>query len=66
MTFEEQLKTLFDHWIRHNDSHVASYKDWAEKARSRQLGETAALLDEVAALTENVSRKIDEALKSIG
>lgn len=65
MSFKDQLKTLFDHWIKHNDSHVSSYKDWAKKAGDNQLPETAALLDDVAALTENVSRKIEEALKTI-
>jgi DNA segregation ATPase FtsK/SpoIIIE-like protein len=59
------LKTLFDHWVKHNDSHIASYKDWAKKARDNKMPETATLLDDVAALTESVSKKIEEALKSI-
>lgn len=65
LSFEDQLKTLFDHWVRHNDSHASSYKDWAKKARENRMPETAALLDDVAALTETVSKKIEEALKSI-
>ena len=56
---------LFDHWVRHNDSHVGTYSDWATKARDNGMTETAALLDEVAGLTEKVSRKIEEAAKSL-
>jgi hypothetical protein len=65
LSFEEQLKTLFSHWARHNDSHADSYREWAKKARDHKLPETAALLDDVAALTEAVTLKIEEALKTV-
>ena len=66
LSFEDQLNILFNHWIKHNDSHVGTYKEWAGKAREKQMQETAVLLDAVADLTEKASRKIEEALRSIG
>lgn len=27
-----KLQMMLDHWIEHDDSHVASYREWAEKA----------------------------------
>lgn len=65
LTFEEQLKILFSHWISHNESHVTSYRDWAKKARDNGFSETGSLLDEVADMTDKVSRKIEDALKSV-
>lgn len=65
LTFEEQLKTLFSHWIKHNESHAGTYRDWAEKARKNQMEKTAVLLDEIASLTDDVSRKIEEASESV-
>jgi hypothetical protein len=65
MTFQEQLKTLFDHWIRHNDSHSGTYRDWAKKAKDQNMADTAALLEDVAELTDKVSRKIEEAAKTV-
>jgi hypothetical protein len=44
---------------------VSSYRDWAKKARDNNLPETAVLLDGVAELTEKVSEKIAEALKTV-
>lgn len=65
MSFEDQLKTLFEHWINHNGSHAGTYREWAKKAGENNLAETAALLEEVAALTEKVSDKISEAADSV-
>lgn len=65
MTFEEQLQTLFSHWIRHNESHAGTYADWAKKARDKGLETTADLLDEIASMTSALNRKIDEAAQSV-
>jgi phage shock protein A len=36
-----KLKAMLDHWIEHGDSHIESYREWAEQA-------TAAGEEEVA------------------
>ncbi len=65
MTFEDQLKTLFEHWVNHNESHAGTYRDWAKKAGDNNMTETATLLEEVARMTEAVSTKIREAAKTV-
>ncbi len=65
MSFEEQLATLFEHWINHNGSHAGTYKDWAKKAADNNMADTAALLEEVAAMTEKISDKIREASETV-
>ena len=65
MSFEDQLKTLFSHWINHNNSHAGTYSDWAKKARENGLEETAALLDDIAAMTAELNKKIEMAAKTV-
>lgn len=65
MPFDQQLQTLFTHWIRHNDSHAGTYSDWAKKARDKGMEKTAALLDEIADMTAALNRKIEEAARSL-
>ena len=61
MPFEEKMAKLLAHWIRHNDDHAGSYRDWADKARSGDQTEVAAVLDEVAEMTEAITAKFKEA-----
>ncbi len=65
MTFEEQLKTLFEHWVNHNDSHAGTYRDWAKKAADNDMGKTASLLEEIAGMTEKISDKIRQASETV-
>ena len=65
MTFEEQLKTLFEHWINHNGSHAGTYRDWAKKAADKNMDTTASLLEEIAVMTEKISDKIREASETV-
>lgn len=65
MSLEDQLKTLFSHWIKHNESHAGTYGDWAKKAREHGMADTAALLDEIAAMTAELNTKIEMAAKTV-
>lgn len=65
MPFDQQLRTLFAHWIRHNDSHAGTYSDWALKARAQGMEKTADLLVEIADMTAALNLKIDEAARSL-
>ena len=61
LTFEEKISKLFDHWLQHNQSHAGTYREWGNKAREAGLTETADRLEEIAALTDQVSQKLEEA-----
>jgi len=55
----ETLKALVGHWAEHNDSHVESYSEWAQRAEEKGKAETAALLRQAVEYTN----KVTEALK---
>jgi hypothetical protein len=62
LPFDEKLIKLLEHWVKHNHEHAATYKDWAEKAKGKDMPETVSLLEEAADMTLMVSRKFENAL----
>ncbi len=65
LSFEAKLNKLMEHWIKHNDDHVQTYDDWAEKARLENFTEAATLIEEAAGITKEITEKFKEALKCI-
>ncbi|MCG8618652.1 MAG: hypothetical protein MI802_20725 [Desulfobacterales bacterium] len=59
---EDKLRTLFAHWIDHNDSHMDNFVSWADKARDAGLEEVADSLEEAGSLSRDVTGKLKEAL----
>ncbi|MGD8366734.1 MAG: hypothetical protein PVG78_03750 [Desulfobacterales bacterium] len=64
MPVDEKIARLLEHWIQHNDDHIRSYREWAEKARAQGLAEVAAKIDEAAEMTAAVSEAFHQALAS--
>lgn len=56
---------LLEHWIKHNEDHVASYRDWAQKAQSHGLPEAGDRLSEVAELTAGLTGKFEQILATL-
>ena len=52
---------LLDHWVKHNDDHAKTYRDWAEKAKDKDMVQTASLLEEAADMTLLISKKFEAA-----
>ncbi len=48
LSMKDKLTKLLDHWVHHNQDHVASYRLWAERARSEGLHTVADTLETVA------------------
>ncbi|MEN8246483.1 MAG: hypothetical protein ABFS43_16465 [Thermodesulfobacteriota bacterium] len=65
LSFDEKLIKLLDHWLKHNEDHAGTYRDWAEKARQNQLDAVAALLEDVCDLTEDINAKFESAAKLV-
>lgn len=61
MSMEDKLKTLFAHWIDHNDSHMDNFVSWAQKARDAGLADVAEALDAAGSLSREVTGKLKEA-----
>ncbi len=65
LSFTEKMAKLLDHWIKHNDDHASDYRTWAARATAENLPEAAALLEEVADMTRQISEKFEAAAKSM-
>ena len=65
LSFDERMIKLLEHWIKHNDDHARTYRDWGQKAKEEGMPETAALLEEAAEITNRISKKFEEAAASV-
>lgn len=65
LSFAQKLKTLLEHWGKHNEEHARTYRQWAEKAKEQSLGEVAAGLQEAADRTVALNRLFDSALQQL-
>jgi hypothetical protein len=48
MSLQEKAVKLLDHWIRHNNDHAETYREWADRLAGEGMAEAAALLVEAA------------------
>ena len=55
-----KLQMMLEHWIEHDDSHVANYREWAEKASAAGEEEIAReihlAIDDSASLQGHLKR----------
>lgn len=65
LSFGEKMIKLLEHWIKHNNDHARTYRDWGRKAKEEGLSETASLLKEVAEMTDRITKKFEEAAVSV-
>ncbi|PIP36087.1 MAG: hypothetical protein COS92_04900 [Desulfobacterales bacterium CG07_land_8_20_14_0_80_52_14] len=63
-SFEEKLIRLLEHWIRHNEDHVKTYREWADQARNHHLHEAASRIEESAVMAEAVTKKLEQTLSA--
>jgi hypothetical protein len=62
LPFDQKLITLLDHWIKHNQDHAETYRNWAEKAKAKDWGGAGALLEEAADMSLQINEKFKQAL----
>ena len=65
MPFEEKLKKILDHWIKHNEDHAQNYKKWAEDATAKGFNKAAELLIEAADMSLKINDTFTAASKSL-
>ena len=66
LTFEEKLIKLLEHWLKHNQDHAHTYREWAERAKAHDLLQAGVLIDEIGEITRTIDEKIKAALASVG
>jgi hypothetical protein len=65
LSFDEKMIKLLEHWIKHNDDHSDTYRDWAKKAKEKNMIEVGVLLEDAAEITLTISKKFEAAAKLI-
>ena len=65
LSFDEKMIKLLEHWIKHNDDHAQTYRDWAQKAKEKKKNKAAAMLEDAAEMTLSISKKFELAIKFI-
>ena len=61
LTFDEKLIKLLEHWLKHNDDHAGTYREWAGKAKENHREAVGELLEDVCELTGRISEKFKAA-----
>jgi len=61
LSFDEKMIKLLEHWAKHNDDHAETYRDWAKKAKEKNMDEAGSLLEDAAEMTLAISKKFEEA-----
>ncbi|MGD9082945.1 MAG: hypothetical protein PVJ50_08065 [Desulfobacterales bacterium] len=65
LSFDEKMIKLLEHWIKHNEDHAETYRDWAKKAKDKSMDKAGSLLEDAAEMTLMISKKFEEAVDMI-
>jgi D-serine dehydratase len=57
----ERLLILIDHWINHNQEHIAQYLSWAQKMEEADLKDVADRLKQASDLISQANREFSAA-----
>jgi len=60
--FDQKLKKMLSHWIKHNEDHALNYRKWAENAKANGKEKTAKFLVEAAEMSLAINQKFEAAL----
>ena len=55
MDLASKLNHLLTHWVEHNEAHLQTYREWAERARDEGHVRTGEQLEEAIRAVEAVS-----------
>lgn len=62
---KEKLLKLLEHWMKHNEGHAQTYRQWAETAGAQSMPAVARCLEEAVEATLAVNRQFEAALKCL-
>lgn len=63
--FQEKMAKLLAHWIKHNDDHAESYREWAGRMTENDMAVPASFLNEAAEMTLEISKKFEAARRAL-
>jgi len=62
---KEKLKKLLEYWIKHNEEHADTYREWSQKAAALEVQDVAKILNQAATTTLSINTRFQEALKKL-
>ncbi|MBM4277131.1 MAG: hypothetical protein FJ130_04495 [Deltaproteobacteria bacterium] len=65
MDEKEKLSLVIDHWIEHNESHMAEYRKWAQKAEELGLGAVKTEIEDAVEKLAQCNDSLQKALKGL-
>lgn len=65
MDEKKKLSVVIDHWIEHNESHMAGYKKWAQKAGELGLDVVKAEIEDAVEKLNQCNRGLKKALEAL-
>ncbi len=65
MDFEEKARIRMEHWLSHGRSHLEEYRNFARELETAGKGASAAALEEMAQLTEQGLKSLQNALEAL-
>jgi len=65
MDEKKRLSVVIDHWIEHNESHMAEYRKWAQKAEELGLGVVKAEIEDAVEKLNRCNQSLQKALKGL-
>jgi rubrerythrin len=62
---KEKLERLLEHWIKHNNDHIKTYREWSEKAEALNFQDVATLLEEACEITGSLNELFKRAIEKL-
>jgi len=60
-----RLSIVIEHWIEHNQSHMAEYQKWAQRAGELGLEPVKAEIEEAIAILSQTNLHLEKALSAL-
>lgn len=65
MDEKKKLSVVIDHWIEHNESHMAEYRKWAQKAEELGLSSVSGDIEGAVEKLLQCNHSLQKALKGL-
>ena len=65
MTDLEKLKHLLKHWLEHNDAHINTYSEWANRAEAMNEKELSGILSQITEDSRKLNKLFGKAMEAI-
>lgn len=65
MDDKKKLSVVIDHWIEHNESHIAEYQKWAQKSGDLGLDRVKSEIENAVEMLRQCNQHLQKAMKHI-